>query len=223
MYSYLQFLINIPAFSPRLSSLRHASMRRPSTSCCMNPMMGGVLTMPCWRPQGALQDDLIIWMKTRSANELNEFVGFISNDRMTAHTTTSDLSPLDLSACVSDPGQSLHHACALQHPAPLCLTSTLILPAFSRRLLWDKCHSMVCSGEMILCVFVSSCHLSCVVWQVVMFVSHNNFYHCYCSYSARVQRPIGMDVCIQHCWWPPLFHLSMWREQNLTFPNWGRK
>lgn len=50
--------------------------------------------MPCWRPQGALQDDLIIWMRTRSENELSEFVGFISSDRMTAHTTTSDLSPL---------------------------------------------------------------------------------------------------------------------------------
>lgn len=80
-------------FSPRWSSQRLESMRRPSTSSCMSPMMGGVQTMPCWRPQGALQGDLIIWMRTRSENELSEFVGFISNDRMTAHTTTSDLSP----------------------------------------------------------------------------------------------------------------------------------
>lgn len=49
--------------------------------------------MPCWRPQGALQDDLIIWMRMRSESELSEFVGFISNDLMTARTTTSDLSP----------------------------------------------------------------------------------------------------------------------------------
>lgn len=49
--------------------------------------------MPCWRPQGALQDDLIIWMRTRSESESSEFVGFISNDPMTAHTTTSDLTP----------------------------------------------------------------------------------------------------------------------------------
>ena len=56
-------------------------------------MMGGVQTMPCWRQQGALQEDPIIWMRMRSENELNEFVGFISNAPMTAHTTTSDLSP----------------------------------------------------------------------------------------------------------------------------------
>lgn len=80
-------------FSPRLSSLRRESMRRPSTSCCMSPMMGGVQTMPCWRPQEALQDDLIIWMRMRSENELSGFVGFTSNDRMIAHTTTSDLPP----------------------------------------------------------------------------------------------------------------------------------
>lgn len=56
----------------------------------MSPMMGGVQTMPCWRQQGALQEDPIV-MKMRS--ELSEFVGFISNDLTTAHTTTSDLSP----------------------------------------------------------------------------------------------------------------------------------
>ena len=59
----------------------------------MSPMMGGVQTMPCWRPQEALQDDLIIWMRTRSENELSGFVEFMSNDPMTAHTTTSDLPP----------------------------------------------------------------------------------------------------------------------------------
>lgn len=62
----------------------------------MSPMMGGVLTMPCWRPQGALQDDQVIWMRTMSVIELSEFVGFTSKDLMTAHTTTSDLPP---SAC----------------------------------------------------------------------------------------------------------------------------
>lgn len=55
-------------------------------------MMGEVQTMPCWRPQGVQQGDLIIWMRMRSENESSEFAGFISKDLMTALTTTSDLS-----------------------------------------------------------------------------------------------------------------------------------
>lgn len=121
---------NLMYFSARWSSLRRESMRRPSTSSCTSPTTGGAQTTPCWKPQGAPQDALITWMRTTSENVSNEFVGFISNDPTTAHTTTSDLSAFDPSACVSVPGQSLHHACALHHPAPLCLTSTLILPVF---------------------------------------------------------------------------------------------
>lgn len=60
----------------RLSSLRHGYMKRPSTYSCTSPMMAGVLTMPCLRPQGALQGDLVTWMRTRSESELREFVGF---------------------------------------------------------------------------------------------------------------------------------------------------
>ncbi len=49
------------------------------------------------------------------------------DDRTHHHQWPFSLNPL---ACVSVPGQSLHHTCALHHPAPLCLTFTLILPAF---------------------------------------------------------------------------------------------
>lgn len=59
----------------------------------MSLMMGGVQTMPCWRLQGVQRDGLIIWMRMRSEKELSESVGFISNDLMTALTTTSDLYP----------------------------------------------------------------------------------------------------------------------------------
>lgn len=55
--------------------------------------MEGVQTMHCWKPQEAPPDDLIIWMRMTNENELSVFVGFISNDQMTAHTTTSDLFP----------------------------------------------------------------------------------------------------------------------------------
>lgn len=88
VYTILSFVILY--FFARWSSQRLESMKRPLTSFCTSPTMGGVQTMPCWRPQGALQDDLIIWMRTRSG--LSEFVGFISNDLMTALTTTSDFS-----------------------------------------------------------------------------------------------------------------------------------
>lgn len=47
--------------------------------------------MLCWRLQGVQQDDLITWMRTRSESELSGFVGFTSNDPMTALTITSDL------------------------------------------------------------------------------------------------------------------------------------
>lgn len=49
--------------------------------------------MPCWRLQGVQQDDLITWMRMKSESESSEFVGFTSNDPMTALTTTSDLFP----------------------------------------------------------------------------------------------------------------------------------
>lgn len=88
VYAKLSFVILY--LFVRWSSQRLESMKRPLTSFCMSPTMGGVQTMPCWRPQGAPQDDLIIWMRTRSG--LSEFEGFISNDLMTALTTTSDFS-----------------------------------------------------------------------------------------------------------------------------------
>lgn len=113
----------LPLFMPqkksrqRWSSQRLGSMKRPSTSSCTNPTTGGVQTMLCWRPQGALQDDLIIWMRTRSENESSEFVGSISNGLMTALTTTSDLSSV---TC---------------HPVSLILDSlcTTLVPYVTRR------------------------------------------------------------------------------------------
>lgn len=91
MFENLSDLISMFFLSHRLSSLRHEFMRRPSTSSCMSPMMVGVLTTLYWRQQGEQQDDLVIWMRMMSVNELSEFVGFISNDLMTEHTITSDL------------------------------------------------------------------------------------------------------------------------------------
>lgn len=141
--------------SPRWSSQRLESMRRPSTSSCMSPTMGGVQTMPCWRPQGALQGGLIILMRTMSENELSEFVGFISNDPMTAHTTTSDLSsPRPVSPCLwpwtvfaprlclTSPSAYLSHFLAFYQ---------LFLQETTMR--WVSYNS-VCSGEVILWVFV---------------------------------------------------------------------
>ncbi|XP_051924753.1 BTB/POZ domain-containing adapter for CUL3-mediated RhoA degradation protein 3 isoform X2 [Hippocampus zosterae] len=78
----------------RWSSLKLASMRRPSISFYTNPTMGGGQTTLCWRQQGALPDDPTIWTKMMSENELSEFVGSISNDPTTAHTITSDLPPV---------------------------------------------------------------------------------------------------------------------------------
>lgn len=125
-------------------------MRRPSTSSCTSPTMGGVQTMPCWRQQGAPQEDPIIWMRMRSETESSEFVGFILNDPMTAHTTTSDLPPSTLQP-------------ASLTPDSLCTT---LVPYNTQRLsvslplLFDQlspgdyeCHTTVCSGEVILCVF----------------------------------------------------------------------
>lgn len=78
----------------------------------MSPTMGEVQTMPCWRPQGVQQDDLITWTRTRSERESSEFVGFTLNDPMTALTTTSDFLP---STCqpVSESGRFKLHTCLI--------------------------------------------------------------------------------------------------------------
>lgn len=90
-HSFMQraaiFCTNLCIFvNLRLSSLRHESMRRPSTSFCMS--------LKTMLPLTLLMSD-IVWMRTRSENELSDFEGFISNGPMTAHTTTtSDPSPV---------------------------------------------------------------------------------------------------------------------------------
>lgn len=134
-------------------------MRRPSTSYCMSPTMVEVRTMPCWRLQGVQQADLIIWMRTRSVNESNEFVGFTSNDPMTALTTTSDLLSLDPSACLSAPGQSAPRLC-LRSPS-IYLFQLSSHQLFSWRILRSNEHpTATCSGVILCCVvFVYFCHL----------------------------------------------------------------
>lgn len=140
-------------FSARWSSQRLESMRRPSTSSCMSPTMGGVQTMPCWRPQGARQDDLIIWMRMRSETELSEFVGFISNDLMTALTTTSDLS----SSTRQPVSLTLDSLCTTLVPyITQQLYFNYFTSFFSRRLLWDE----ICTIQQ--CVVV--------MWFYVVFV-----------------------------------------------------
>lgn len=135
-------------------------MRRPSTSYCMNPTMVEVRTMRCWRLQGVQQADLITWMRTRSENESNEFVGFTSSDPTTALTTTSDLLSLDPSACLSAPGQSAPRLC-LRSPS-IYLFQLSSHQLFSRRTLRsNERPTATCSGGVILCcvVFVYFCHL----------------------------------------------------------------
>lgn len=153
-------------------------MRRPSTSYCMNPTMVEVRTMPCWRLQGVQRADLIIWMRTRSENESNEFVGFTSNGPTTALTTTSDLLSLDPSACLS--GQSAPRLC-LRSPS-IYLFQLSSHQLFSRRILRSNEHpTATCSGVVILCcVSVYFCPLFSAVWQALVFYSsHYDVYHCF--------------------------------------------
>lgn len=74
----------------RLSSQRLASMKKPSTSCCMSLKMAEDQTMHCWRPQGALQVVPTTSTRTKRGSALKECGGSISNVPMTALTITSD-------------------------------------------------------------------------------------------------------------------------------------
>ena len=192
--SVLFFSVSCITF--RLSSLRQESMRRPSTSSCTSPTMGGVRTMPCWRPQGALQDDLIIWMRMKSESEWSEFVGFISNDLMTAHITTSDF-------CLFWPARLCLGPWTVFAPC-LCLTTTSAslfdfpssFTSFSGRLLWDDCCTTMCDFVIVLfaCPLVYLWSSQAVVYYC-LFVSHNNFYH---WFLLACRSFMNMDVCIQH-------------------------
>lgn len=124
-------------------------------------------------------------MRMRSENELSASVGFISNDLMTVHTTTSDsqLEPVNLGS------QTVFALClCLTTPSASCIYFPHILPAFPRGLLWHKCHTAVCSGEVIVCSpllqfsSLSSCVFFCFcffcLFLLVMIICITAF--CYC-------------------------------------------
>ena len=170
--------------SLRLSSLRRASMRRPWTSFCMSPH------------DGRGPDNALLEATGGAAGRSNHLDEDEERDRIERvrriHVKRPDdrthhhqwPASFDPSACVSDPGQSLHHACALQHPAPLALSHahshTLMLSASSRRLLWDESYNRVQWWSDFVFVCVSTCPLVLFVeWSTGCCDRYDYSYHCF--------------------------------------------